>query len=228
MSSRKYIVGVLVVALVIWGPIDESWPAWLAIRIGYLVAIPLAAWFLLGWLYRVWRPNVLSLEGALAGATGKVLLGMLIVFLAGAFAAKSTLHLLAELQISLFGKEADAHVVHVETIERDDGERSWEIDLINYTFTIPEGYVFSGINEANVSETERLIGSPDANGEYHRGTVQYLPGNPKIHRLKGWGYDGYGPPGGIGDFAVRGLIHLCIIGFACLYAYNLLTRSQQQ
>jgi hypothetical protein len=228
MSSRKYIIGALVVALLIWGPIDHSWPAWFAIRMGYLVVIPLATWFLLGWLYRAWQPNVVSLERALAGATGRVLLGMLVVFLAGAFAAKSTLHLLAELRISMFGKETDAHIVHVGTIEEDNGERNWEIDLINYTFTIPEGYVFSGINEANVSQTEGLIGSPDAKGVYHQGTVQNLPRNPKIHRLKGWGYDGYGPPGGIGDFAVRGLIHLCILGFACFYAYGLLSRPQKE
>ena len=39
MGSRKYLVGVLVVALLIWGPIDHSWPAWLLIRIGRVIAI---------------------------------------------------------------------------------------------------------------------------------------------------------------------------------------------
>jgi hypothetical protein len=72
MSSRKYIVGVVVVALLIWGPIDK----WLVIRTGYLVAIPLAAWFLLGWTWRVWQPDLAAedrLERTLAGATGGVL-----------------------------------------------------------------------------------------------------------------------------------------------------------
>ena len=156
----------------------------------------------------------------------RVLLGTMIVFLAGFYAAKSPLHLLAELRISLFGKETAAHVVKVETIERDAGERGWELDLINYTFKIPEGYVFSGVNEANVSQTEELIGRPDTKGEYHKGIVQYLPRNPNIHRLKGWGYDGYGPPGGLVNFAIRGLIHVCIIGFTCWYAYNLFTKPQ--
>ena len=151
---------------------------------------------------------------------------MVIVFAAGVYAAKSPLHLLAELRISLFGKETLAHVVNVETIERDDGDRAWQVDLINYTFTIPEGYVFSGVNEANVSETKSLIGRPDAKGQYRQGIVQYLPSNPKIHRLKGWGYDGYGPPGGPVSFAIRGLIHVCILGFACQYAYGLFTKPQ--
>jgi hypothetical protein len=153
----------------------------------------------------------------------RVLLGMVIVFGAGVYAAKSPLHLLSELRISLFGRETPAKVVTVETLERDDGNRIWQVDLVNYTFTIPEGYVFSGVNEANVSETERLIGCPDPKGEYHKGTIQYLPSNPKIHRLKGWGYDGYGPPGGPANFAIRGVIHACILGFAGFYAYGLFT-----
>jgi len=82
MSSRKYIVGVVVVALLIWGPIDHSWPAWLAIRTGYLIAIPLATWFLLGWIWRVWQPDAAAenrLERALAGATGGVLMALGII-----------------------------------------------------------------------------------------------------------------------------------------------------
>ena len=157
----------------------------------------------------------------------RVLLGIVIAFLAGAYAATSPLHLLRELRISLFGQETAATVVKVETVERDNGDRNWEIDLINYTFTTPEGYVFSGINEANVSQTEGLIGHRDTKGEYHQGIVRYLPENPQIHRLKGWGYDGYGPPGGVINFAIRGLIHICILGFACICAYNLLICQQK-
>jgi hypothetical protein len=75
MSSRKYLVGALVVALLIWGPIDHLWPVWLAIRIGYLIAIPVAAWFLLGWIWRVWHPDAATetrFERGLGGATGAV------------------------------------------------------------------------------------------------------------------------------------------------------------
>lgn len=82
MSSRKYLVGGLAVALLIWGPIDRSWPSWLLIRTGYLITIPLATWFLLGWIWKVWQPDAASenrLERALGGATGGVLVGMAIL-----------------------------------------------------------------------------------------------------------------------------------------------------
>lgn len=82
MRSRKFIIGVLVVALLIWGPIDHSWPAWLLIRTSYLIVIPLAAWFLLGWIWRVWQPDAAAenrMERALGAATGGVLLVMAIL-----------------------------------------------------------------------------------------------------------------------------------------------------
>ncbi|MDP2906284.1 MAG: hypothetical protein Q8O22_08300 [Candidatus Omnitrophota bacterium] len=82
MSSRKYLVGALVVALLIWGPLDHAWPAWFAIRMGYLIAIPVAAWFLLGWIWRVWQPDAASenrFERALGGATAGVLVVLAIL-----------------------------------------------------------------------------------------------------------------------------------------------------
>lgn len=75
MSSRKYLVAVLVAALLIWGPLDHSWPAWFAIRSGYLIAIPVAAWFFLGWIWKVWQPDAATetrFEHALGGATAGV------------------------------------------------------------------------------------------------------------------------------------------------------------
>jgi hypothetical protein len=72
----------LVVVLLIWGPIDHAWPAWLLIRTGYLIAIPLATWFLLGWIWRVWQPDSATenrLERALGGATGGVFVVMAIL-----------------------------------------------------------------------------------------------------------------------------------------------------
>jgi hypothetical protein len=77
MSCRKYLVGALVFALIVWGPIDYSWPSWLAIRIAYLIAIPLATWFLLVWIWRVWQPDAATenrLKRVLAGATAGALL----------------------------------------------------------------------------------------------------------------------------------------------------------
>lgn len=75
MSSRKFLVGVLVLGLLIWGPIDHSTPAWLLIRLSYLIAVPLGAWFLLGRIWNVWKPSPASedmLERALGAASGGV------------------------------------------------------------------------------------------------------------------------------------------------------------
>ena len=72
MGSRKFLVGAFFVVLQIWGPIDHSWPAWLPIRIGYLIVLPLAAWFLLKWIWGVWQPDPViekRLERTLGGVT---------------------------------------------------------------------------------------------------------------------------------------------------------------
>ena len=55
--------------------------------------------------------------------------------------------------ISLYGQETEASVVKVETVERDNTERAWTVDFINYTFRTQEGYIFAGENDANSSET---------------------------------------------------------------------------
>jgi hypothetical protein len=57
MAFRKYLVGTIFAVLLIWGPIDHSWPLWLAIRIGYLILVPLAVWLSLGWIWYHWQPN---------------------------------------------------------------------------------------------------------------------------------------------------------------------------
>ncbi len=77
MGARIYIVCVIVVALLIWGPLDHSWswPAFFAIRTGYLIAIPVAAWFLLRWIWRMWQPDRATedrFERALYAATAGV------------------------------------------------------------------------------------------------------------------------------------------------------------
>ena len=104
MSCRKYLVGVLVFALLVWGPIDDSWPAWLAIRIGYLIAIPLATWFLLAWIWRVWQPDAASenqLKRVLAGATA----GALLV-------------------LAIFEATADTHVDNTKWVRTYDGREA--------------------------------------------------------------------------------------------------------
>lgn len=77
MTARKYIVAVLAVVLLIWGPIDRSWPVWLLIRSGYLVGIPLGTWFILALIWRYWKPDSTTedrLTRALFAATAGALL----------------------------------------------------------------------------------------------------------------------------------------------------------
>jgi hypothetical protein len=57
MGFRTYLVVTIMVALLIWGPINHSWPAWLAIRIGYLIVVPTMVWLLLRCLWNYWQPN---------------------------------------------------------------------------------------------------------------------------------------------------------------------------
>lgn len=76
VNSRMYLVGVLVVVLLIWGPLDNSRLAWVAIRIAYLILAPVAAWFVLKWIWKVWQPDAATetrFERALAGAIAGVL-----------------------------------------------------------------------------------------------------------------------------------------------------------
>ena len=82
MNSRKYIVGVVFVSLLFWGPIDHSLKLWLLIRITYLIIIPVIVWFLFKWLWNYWQPNLETedrLERALAGATSGVLFVLSII-----------------------------------------------------------------------------------------------------------------------------------------------------
>jgi hypothetical protein len=57
LDFRNYLAGTIFFVLLIWGPINHSWTAWLVLRIGYLLIIPLIAWFLLGWVWNRWQLN---------------------------------------------------------------------------------------------------------------------------------------------------------------------------
>lgn len=223
MGSRKYIVGVVAVALLIWGPLDHSWPAWLAIRIAYLILIPVATWFLLGWIWERWQPDP-ETERQLQSARIEAikLIGIAVA------ATTAILHffapLYAELQISLHGKEAKASVVSVRTVERDDCDRAWTVDLINYTFRTEDGYVLAGVNDANSSQTHDIIGSLDGSGRYPNARVTYVRSYPKWHRLNGWGYDGFGPPGSVVNILFRMALVLVPAFLAYWYVYDRLVR----
>jgi len=82
MTSQKFIVGVVLISLLIWGPIDHTWPSWLFIRISYFILIPVIVWFLLKWIWKIWQPNT-ELEDrlikALVSATSGVLFSLAII-----------------------------------------------------------------------------------------------------------------------------------------------------
>jgi len=158
--------------------------------------------------------------------TAMKLMGILVIAtLAGAY---FTVPLYIELQISLYGQETEASVVRVETIDRDDGDRAWTVDLINYTFRTRDGYIFAGVNDANSSQTHDLIGTPDTAGRYRNARVQYVRLNPKWHRLKGWGYDGFGPPSSILSIILRMGIVVIPVVLAYWYAYDCLIRERDE
>lgn len=57
MNFRNYLVATIFIILLICGPIDHSWPGWLAIRISYLILIPILFWLLLSWIWNSWQPS---------------------------------------------------------------------------------------------------------------------------------------------------------------------------
>ena len=78
MVSRHYIVGAVVIVLLMWGPLDHDSPWGLAIRLGYLVLVPLIVWVGLMWLWRRWKPDEASedrLQRTLEGMASGVMLG---------------------------------------------------------------------------------------------------------------------------------------------------------
>ncbi|MEW5844390.1 MAG: hypothetical protein AB1775_14115 [Bacteroidota bacterium] len=82
MNSRKYIVGVVFIFLLILGPIDRSWTLWFLIRIAYLALIPILVWFLLKWVWSFLQPSAETeerIERALASVTSGVLFTLSII-----------------------------------------------------------------------------------------------------------------------------------------------------
>lgn len=90
MAFRNFIAGTIFAVLLIWGPIDHSWPAWLTIRIGYLIIIPVVVWLLLGWVWNLWPPN-----NKLEYVLNRVLSGIICIalFVLAALEALSKVHI---------------------------------------------------------------------------------------------------------------------------------------
>lgn len=49
MTFKSYLSWTIFVILLIWGPIDHSWPSLLLIRTSYVVLIPIIVWIILSW-----------------------------------------------------------------------------------------------------------------------------------------------------------------------------------
>lgn len=70
MNFKSYLTGTVFWALLIWGPIDHESSYGLAIRLLYLIVIPLIIWMLLNLIWHRWEPNIKSeiiLERILSG-----------------------------------------------------------------------------------------------------------------------------------------------------------------
>ena len=90
MDFRNYLAGTIFFVLLIWGPINHSWTAWLVIRIGYLYIVPLVAWLLLGWIWNRWQLNA-KLNSLLNRTLSGIIFIALIVF--AIIEATSTTHI---------------------------------------------------------------------------------------------------------------------------------------
>lgn len=86
MKCREYIVSTIFIVLLIWGPIDDSLPAWLLIRLGYLVLIPMSIWFFLKWIWKKWQPDSDSEDRLLRTLVGVTAGALLVMAVLSAFA----------------------------------------------------------------------------------------------------------------------------------------------
>jgi hypothetical protein len=79
MAFRNYLALTIFIVLLMFGPIDNSWPVYLAIRIGYLILIPYLIWLLTGWTWNYWQPNK-KIETTLQRVlSGVICIGLLIL-----------------------------------------------------------------------------------------------------------------------------------------------------
>jgi hypothetical protein len=101
MMFKKYLTGTILALLLIWGPVDHSWPNLLFVRIGYLIALPLIIYLLIGWIWKLCQPSD-KIEDAL----NRILS---VIICAGLF-------VLAFLEAT-----STTHFVNTETIRTRDG-----------------------------------------------------------------------------------------------------------
>ncbi len=110
MAFKNYLTGTIFVILLIWGPINHSWPAWLAIRTSYLILIPFLVWLLLSWVWNYWQPSDI-VEITL----GRVLSGLICVAL---------------FTLAIFEAISKTHIGNTQTIRTRDGMEAVGDDIV--------------------------------------------------------------------------------------------------
>jgi hypothetical protein len=110
MDFRKYLTTVIFIALLIFGPINDSWPVWLVIRIGYLILIPTIIWFILRWIWDKCQPRR-RLEQILERGLS-ILIGCILIF------------------YSIFEFFSDTHIGNTQWIRTRDGMEAVGDDII--------------------------------------------------------------------------------------------------
>ena len=58
MSFINYLTKIIFLSLLFFGPLDYSWPAWFAVRIAYLILIPILFRLLLKWTWGYFKPSL--------------------------------------------------------------------------------------------------------------------------------------------------------------------------
>ncbi len=78
MNFRNYLSVIVFLALLIYGPVNHSWPGWFAIRLGYLILLPYGLWFLMGWVWD--RLNINKHQEKVLERLLSVLVGSFLIF----------------------------------------------------------------------------------------------------------------------------------------------------
>jgi hypothetical protein len=76
MKFRGLLTGIVFLILLIWGPVNHSWPGWLLIRLSYLIIIPIAVSLLLKWIWNYWQPTKEEEDIAEKVTSGIICLGL--------------------------------------------------------------------------------------------------------------------------------------------------------
>lgn len=110
MFFRQYLVAVIFIALLIWGPIDHSLKGWLIIRSAYLIIVPLLFYFLLVWIWNRWEPSE-KVENILERTLSGLISGFLLL-------------------MAIFEATLNEHVANTKWIQTRDGMEAVGDDIV--------------------------------------------------------------------------------------------------